>query len=90
MFIFVSLFFVLGVEPSSEALPFFSLIFDFMFILLQYMFDQHCVPFEICHIFSKYDTHRRNLGGVRGQMPLQYFCYLRIVFFFATERKRSK
>jgi len=47
MFLFVSLFFffVLGIKPSSEALPFFLLLFDFMFVLLQYMFIQLWVPF---------------------------------------------
>jgi hypothetical protein len=42
-----------------------------------------------------FSMHRHNLGvggGVQGggQMPLQYFLYLRIVFFLATELKRGK
>lgn len=62
--------------------PFFLSLSDFMFILLQYMFIQLLVPFQICYIFYKYDTHRRNFGVVRGQMSVQHFCYQRIVFFF--------
>ena len=36
-------------------------------------------------------SHRRNLGdGGGGKFPLQYFFYLRIDFFLATELKRGK
>ena len=38
-----------------------------------------------------YSMHKCNLGeGVRGQMPLKYFFYLRTVFFLATDLKKGK